>query len=369
MEHEFTAKIFAILRKHFGNSAETLFQNSSLLQYVNIKTKSAERGAKSRAAFANHYAIYVLLKDYVDGGFLEHDKNYAKYEGAKFAELLKQMRMLPFGQKLQNHALNNRLNHEFRKYFIDSPVPITHVPETQRYWINENLLIVSVGKRRINLAPALLEIIDAYIEAKLGSFIAFRTTCQRMGEVSRSRPEEIQGFIQSLLQPNVDARIFEIVSYAILKQHYSGIPIYWGYSTRNLKKEQLALFKTGRTNANDDGIDFVMKPLGRFFQVTETTDFKKYFLDIDKVQRYPITFVIKTTESVDVIRQKIKNHAVKEYSVETIVERYMTSIEEIINIPILLEYLIEAIKKSREIAIFDEIILQSEIEFNLSTNN
>lgn len=31
--------------------------------------------------------------------------------------------------------------------------------------------------------------------------------------------------------------------------------------------------KTGRTNANDGGIDFVTKPLGRFFQVTETLDF------------------------------------------------------------------------------------------------
>ena len=35
--------------------------------------------------------------------------------------------------------------------------------------------------------------------------------------------------------------------------------------------------------------DLVMKPLGRFFQVTETIDVGKYFLDIDKVQRFPIT--------------------------------------------------------------------------------
>lgn len=47
------------------------------------------------------------------------------------------------------------------------------------------------------------------------------------------------------------------------------------------------------TNANDGGIDYIMKPLGRVFQVTEVLDFNKYFLDIDKLIHYPITFVIK----------------------------------------------------------------------------
>ncbi len=30
-------------------------------------------------------------------------------------------------------------------------------------------------------------------------------------------------------------------------------------------KKKLQLYKTGRTNANDGGIDFVMRPIGRFF--------------------------------------------------------------------------------------------------------
>ena len=49
-----------------------------------------------------------------------------------------------------------------------------------------------------------------------------------------------------------------------------------------LNTENLKLYKTGRTNANDGGIDFVMKPLGRFFQVTETLDFKNTFLTLIK---------------------------------------------------------------------------------------
>lgn len=43
------------------------------------------------------------------------------------------------------------------------------------------------------------------------------------------------------------------------------------------------MYKTGRTNANDGGIDFVMRPVGRFFQVTEVNNYDKYLLDIDKV--------------------------------------------------------------------------------------
>lgn len=364
MEHEFTSTIRGILGKHFGNVADMVFQKSPLLQYVNTKTKSASRGAKSRSAFANHYALYVLLEDYIDRGFLKPKNDYSKYEGARFSELLKRMRALPFGNKLQNHALNNRLNHEFKKFFPLSPIPIIHDPEAQRYWISESLLVVSVGRKKVNIAPALLKIIDVYVETKLSAFNSFRKTCQEMKRVSRKNSVEVETFVRSLLQPNVDARIFEIVSYSILKQHYSGISIFWGWTRRNLTQENLALFKTGRTNANDGGIDFVMKPLGRFFQVTETTDVKKYFLDIDKVHRYPVTFVVKTNENTDKIKMEIETKAKKEYFIKTVVEKYMACIEEIINIPVLLEYLAEAVQQLKIVDVFDEILLQSDVEFN-----
>ena len=45
----------------------------------------------------------------------------------------------------------------------------------------------------------------------------------------------------------------------------------------------MELYKTGRVGANDGGIDFVLRPHGRFFQATEVLDFGKYFLDIDKI--------------------------------------------------------------------------------------
>jgi hypothetical protein len=131
-----------------------------------------------------------------------------------------------------------------------------------------------------------------------------------------------------------------------------------------LNTENLKLYKTGRTNANDGGIDFVMKPLGRFFQVTETLDFKKYFLDIDKIQKYPITFVIKSDEEVEPLKKKIQENADKTYLIKTIVEKYMACIEEVINIPMLNLRFNDAVKQGYLNNILDEIVVQSKVEFN-----
>ncbi|MDR2121261.1 MAG: hypothetical protein LBP64_10390 [Tannerella sp.] len=179
-----------------------------------------------------------------------------------------------------------------------------------------------------------------------------------------STPRKVEEFIVGLLAPNVDARLFEIVSYSILKYYYHDQQIYWGFELDKLNKENLTLYKTGRTNANDGGIDFVMKPLGRFFQVTETLDFKKYFLDIDKIQKYPISFIIKSEEPIKDILQKIRDNASKRYSIKAIVEKYMACIEEVINIPILTTRFEETVKQGCLSRILDEIVLQSKVEFN-----
>ena len=162
----------------------------------------------------------------------------------------------------------------------------------------------------------------------------------------------------------MDARIFEIVSYSILKYYYHNQNIYWGFEIDKLQEENLKLYKTGRTNANDGGIDFVMKPLGRFFQVTETVDVNKYFLDIDKIERYPITFVIKSSDSISVLQRKIREQAERQYSIRAIVSRYMGCIEEIINVPTILKRFNEAIEQGYLGDILNEIIKQSKVEFS-----
>ncbi len=369
MEHTFTNNIKAILINDFGKNAESIFEKSLLIQYLNEKTRSANRGSKARGSFANLYAIYVIIEDYIAKGFSKKG-NYATYEGALFCNLFTRQRELPFGSKLQNHALNNRMNAEFQKYFPSTEfVPILRNLETNRYWINENLLIIQTGKKSFNIAQTVIKIIDEYVKTKQDAFQRFVKSCEELQQIGITTPEKIEAFIIGLLAPNVDARLFEIVSYSILKYYYNDQQIYWGYELDKLKKENLKLYKTGRTNANDGGIDFVMRPLGKFFQVTETLDFKKYFLDIEKIQKYPISFIIKSDEPVDAILQKIKTNAIKTYSIEVIVDNYMLCIEEVINIPILTTRFEDTVRQGYLNNILNEIVLQSKVEFNYEDEN
>ena len=369
MENSFTTNIKEILHKYFGENAEFIYDKSELIQYINFKTRSANKGSKSRSSFANLYAIYGLIEDYISNDFHQFG-DYSKYEGALYNKLNVIQRELPFGSKLQNHALNNRMNSEFQKYFPSSEfIPILRNHETNRYWFNENLLKIKLGKATINIAQAIIEIIDNYSKTKQNSFQCFVNNCLELQSIGKTTPEEIEEFIIALLAPNIDARLFEIVSFSILKYFYSEQQIIWGFEINELNNDNLKLYKTGRTNANDGGIDFVMKPLGRFFQVTETLDFRKYFLDIDKIQKYPLTFVIKSYESTQDILNKIKENALKTYSIQVIVDKYMNSIEELINIPILIDRFKEAIKQGHLNNILDEIILQSEVEFNFIDTN
>ncbi len=367
MEHSFTPKIKEILKKFFGGQGDRIYNKSELIQYINRKTKSANRGSKARGSFANLYAVYVIIEDYLNNGF-DKKNEYSKYEGAEFQKLFKRQRELPFGAKLQNHALNHRMNSEFKKFFPDSDfVPILRDVKTNRYWINENLICIDIDGENYNIAKSVIEIIDKYAKTKKNALENFINNCIELQKIETKQSKEIEDFILKLLAPNIDARLFEIVSYSILKYYYRNQKIYWGYEIDNLTEDNLKLYKTGRTNANDGGIDFVMKPLGRFFQVTETLDLKKYFLDIDKIQRYPITFVIKTEDNVEDIRIKLQNKAKKLYCIESIVDRYMDCIEEIINIPLLKKCFFDALNQGYLKNILQEIIIQSKLEFNYAS--
>ena len=364
MEHEFTQQIQTILRSDFGEIAGEILEKSELLQYLNIKTRSATRGSKARGSFANLYALYVLIEDYINHEFDEKG-DYSNYQGAAFTDLFKRQRELPFGNKLQNHALNHRMNSDFRKYFPQTEyIPILRDVETKRYWINENLLRISAMGDSYNIARSIVSIVDRYIEAKRSAFEAFIQTCERLKRINGESKENVEAFIVSLLGANADARIFEIVSYAILKYYYSDRTVYFGFDSESVEEENLKLYKTGRTNANDGGIDFVMRPLGRFFQVSETLDVRKYFLDIDKIERYPISFVIKSEESINVLRQKLQAGAEKQYLITAIVKRYMNCVEEIINIPALKNRFNETVAEGHLQRILDEVIKQSKVEFN-----
>lgn len=372
--HSFTASINLILEKNFGEYAKDVFEASPLLGYLNNKTKSANRGSKARGAFANHYALYVVIEDYLEKGFLSGKANipYSKYEGARFSDLFRRQRELPFGAKLQNHGLNSRLNDEFKKFYptVGKP-PIVRDVESQRYWFQEDLLLVQIRQKNgkdvtYNIAKAVIEVIDAYVATKKAAFEGFLEACRKIAELGKENSEHAIEFVIQQLKPNVDARVFEIVSYAVLKAKYGQQTVWIGDAKEAVSEEALILYKTGRTNANDGGIDFVMKPLGRFFQVTETIDVSKYFLDIDKVQRFPITFVVKSDETAEQIRSAIRVQAIAKYKIEAVVETYMKAIEEIINVKDLVEAFSEVLKSGSLQEVMDEIVIQSKVEFNYS---
>ena len=211
MENIFTANIKSVLEKHFGKNSDDIFDKSQLIQYKNEKTRSANKGSKSRSSFANLYAIYVLIEDYIAKDY-DLKGDYSKYDGALFNKIFARQRELPFGSKLQNHALNNRMNSEFQKYFPSSEfIPILRNHETNRYWINENLLKIKVGKASFNIAKAIIEIIDEYSKTKQDAFQRFVKSCEELQEIGKTTPQKIEEFVISLLAPNVDARLFEIV--------------------------------------------------------------------------------------------------------------------------------------------------------------
>jgi Ca2+-binding EF-hand superfamily protein len=364
VKHEFTNEIINQIEKDLNVKGEDLIKFAPLLEYINIKTKSANKGSKARGSFANLYAIYVLLEDYVKVVFEEKIK-YSEHQGAVFSELFKRQRELPFGAKLQNHALNHRLNEEYHKYFptTNEQIILRDIP-TSRYWINKNLIIIKYNNNEYDLSKTIIKIIDHYINVKRDAFDNFIRTCEELQRMDNQDKDKVFNFIMNLLDNNADARLFEIASYSILKYFYHDKKIFWGYSPNELKEENLKLYKTGRTNANDGGIDFVMRPLGYFFQVTETLDIKKYFLDIDKLEHYPIRFVIKTNEDRDKIYKHLRQGAYEQYGIEKIVNRYMESIEDVVNIPQLITYLNEVDKMGCLNDILNEILIQSKIEFN-----
>lgn len=334
-----------VIVKHFGKKAENILDKSLLLQYLDIKTKSVNKDSKARANFGNLYAIYILVEDYIKNGFLKKG-DYSKYKGAEFSVIFKRQRQLPYGDKLQNHALNNRCNDEFRKFFPKTrEVPIIRDLSTKRYWINEKLLIIN----GFNISECIIDMIKEYSDLRTNRFKSFFDNCLELKE--KFDKNKFIEFVKTQLMPCVDARIFEIVSFCILKNYYS--------------VHGLILYKTGRTNANDGGIDFVMQPAGRFFQVSEVLDFKKYFLDIEKINRYPITFVIKSIKEPEELKKLILEKAKDNYDKVTF-KKFEQAIEEIITIPILVKRLETVIENKNEKQLLDDLVLYYKVEFHLN---
>lgn len=314
-----------ILKKEYPNNYQRIYDDSPMLQYLDKKMKAVHGNSKTRRSLANIYAVYSILNFYQED-FYEKKKQYCKFKGYDYMKLFNYYRGLYGGNKLQNHALNSRVNGEFHNK-IKSAVNDLIIINDGKYLIHIDYIYVDGN----DISKVACKIIQKYINLlmqKDNELISILEKLRNMTDYNEKKEN-----INMLLAEDAEARIFEIISYAILKNHYKNITVFFGYTKDTVSEVALELFKTGRTNANDGGIDFVMRPVGRFFQVTEVNNYDKYLLDIDKVMHFPISFVIKTNKSkVNILEDLEKYILERSGGMAVLEERYKNAIEEIITI-------------------------------------
>ena len=348
-----------ILEKHYKENCEKIFNNSDLIRYINLKSSAISGNSKARKSLASIYAVYSMLHFYIEE-FYNKPVEYKEFRGYQFTKLLSFSRTLYGGEKLQNHSFNSRVNSEFKNK-INSEVNKGKdivVIDNRKYAIHIDYLYVGT----IDISKVVYEIISKYIDLLQEKDLSLIAELELLAKAEGL--EEKRNRILGLLNETAEARIFEIISYAILKNYYQNKTIFIGTSKNDIKEEVLRLYKTGRTNANDGGIDFVMRPLGRFFQVTEVASYGKYLLDIDKVLHFPITFVIKTNKSKEKIAEEIAKFIDKKSGGMTVIkDRYNKAIEEIITINELTEWFTSLGKEAIN-SIYQDIILYYKIEMN-----
>jgi len=319
-----------IIVETFKNSHDfdinAFFEKSPLLKYLDLKTGAIWGNTKTRRSLANIYAIYSILYFYSNDYFNKPDE-YKEFAGYDYTRLFAFYRGLYGGEKLQNHALNSRVNGEFKNKIVSDAGNDLIIINGSKYALHIDYLYVE----GIDISRIAIKIIEEYINLLACKDSKLISDIEELIEMDSADEKRVK--ISEFLNDRSEARIFEIISYSILKSHYKSIKVFFGYSREELQEQYLTLYKTGRTNANDGGIDFVMRPIGRFFQVTEVSNYDKYLLDIDKVMRFPITFVIKTLQDKESVIAQLDDYIEqKSGGMKIIRDRYKQAIEEIITI-------------------------------------
>lgn len=320
-----------ILQAEHPQNYQQIYDSSLLLQYLDKKMKAVHGNSKTRRSLANIYAIYSILHFY-QADFYNQPDRYRNFGGYDYMKLFNHYRRLYGGSKLQNHALNSRVNGEFKNKFPTITNDLIII-DNGKYLLHIDYLYVG----QTDISKTAVKVIEKYINLLIAKDHALIQILQEMQELTDYTEKKNQ--ITALLNEDAEARIFEIISYAILRNHYKNTKVYFGYTLDTIREEELQLFKTGRTNANDGGIDFVMRPVGRFFQVTEVSSYDKYLLDIDKVMHFPISFVIKTNSCKQAVLRDLEAYIEERANgMRVIRERYEKAIEEVITINELKEW-------------------------------
>lgn len=163
-----------ILKEHYPADYQQIYNNSKLIQYLDKKMKAVHGNSKTRRSLANIYAIYSILHFY-QHDYCEDQERYRAFEGYDYMRLFTYYRSLYGGSKLQNHALNSRVNGEFRNKFSD---------------VTNDLIIINNGKYLIHIeylyvgnhdiSKACCQIIEKYVELLVKKDHALITILEEM---------------------------------------------------------------------------------------------------------------------------------------------------------------------------------------------
>ena len=224
-----------ILRGEYGGEYESVFNSSKLIQYLDYKMGAVDGDSKSRRSLGNIYAIYSITHFYFED-FIDDSENYKQFSGYEFTKLFYFCRSLYGGEKLQNHALNSRVNGEFLNKFPDEIEPI--IIDNGKYSLHIDYLFVN-GK---DISKAINRIVEKYIEILIEKDSTLMKTIEELSTVDDVGIKKEK--IKEMLNSRTEARVFEIISFAVLKNHYKGISIIIGKDMESLRTEYLTLYKT-----------------------------------------------------------------------------------------------------------------------------
>jgi len=341
---DFEKIIQETIKEHFEDDIE-LCKTISECHFID-KIIRPRTTSKTIGYFEAINTLYVLLDDYI---------NVKNSGGISSKEITKKVKLRPFSKLAQNQSLTRRL------YNKENPNLSPIVSKTKGiYKINESLMAVVIDNKSYDIAKLCKDIINKYINYKQSTLQELIQECNK--HLNKSNKEAFD-FLLDLLT-NADAQKFEIISYCILKHYYID-------KTCNIEidgqkqSSKLHLHKMGRTNANDGGIDFLLKPIGTIFQVTKIESFNKLFQDIKKFNNLPITFVIQTNKDETSLKECIQQEALKNNYSKKEVENNLSLIEKIINTKELETYLKTIIYKGSKNEILKSIINQIEYEYYL----
>ena len=135
------------------------FEKSPLLKYLDLKTGAIFGNTKTRRSLANIYAIYAILYFY-SNEYYEKPEEYKEFGGYDYTKLFAFYRGLYGGEKLQNHALNSRVNGEFKNKVVSEAGNDLIVINEGKYALHIDYLYVD----GIDISKIAIPVIEEYIQ-------------------------------------------------------------------------------------------------------------------------------------------------------------------------------------------------------------